>query len=711
MRQVAQRPKDGAISIVQAPRPTVSRGWVLVANRFSLISAGTERNKVVTGEKNLIQKARARPDLVRKLVDRARVEGVGAAVSVARDRLTALAAIGYSSAGDVLEVGRGVAALAPGDRVACGGGWASHAEVVSVPANLVARLPDSVGLEDAAYSTVGAVALHAIRQADASLGETVGVIGLGLVGQLAVRLLLASGCSVVGIDPDPNAVKLARTAGADAFERDAVGLEEAILARTRGAGLDALLLCAATHSADPIRLAVTLARDRGRIVVVGETEIDVNRAAMYEKELEIRMARSYGPGRHDPDYEERGRDYPAGYVRWTEGRNIQAFVDLVAAAKVRPSELTTHRFPVERAAEAYELLKGPPENGRPFGVLLEYGESLVISAPDRRGASRRQTEGRAVGLIGAGAFARSTLIPALKEAGASLAAVASERGLTAADVASRYGFERAADSSEEILHDESIAAVVIATRHPSHAGLAAAAMRAGKAVLVEKPLALSTDQLEEVEAALERDSILMVGFNRRFAPLVERIVEEIAGIDDLVLSMRVNAGPLPNDHWLLDPEDGGGRLIGEGCHFVDLLATLAGTSPVLAHAVAVPQPGRALECSDSFSGHIRFQNAVGALIYSGSGDSRLPKERLEVFGGGLAATLDDFRRLTIYRSRKARTWKSGHDKGHRAEIARFIAVVEGREMPPSPASYLDSTRLTLALAESVRAGVPIDLSG
>jgi predicted dehydrogenase/threonine dehydrogenase-like Zn-dependent dehydrogenase len=719
LKQVAQRPRDGEIRVVDSPPPALRSGWLLVANRYSLISAGTERTKIAMGEKNILQKARARPDLVKKFIDRARVEGAGAALGVARDRLAALAPIGYSSAGVVLEVGSGVDGLAPGDRVACGGGgWANHAEIVAVPRNLAVPVPEGVGLDAAAYTTVGAVALHGVRQSGAAIGESVGVIGLGLVGQLAVRICRAAGCHVVGIDLDSAATELARRAGALALDRNEPGLEERVRAATDDFGLDLVLLCAASASSDPLELAVRLARDRGRIVVVGETPISVDRALMYEKELEVRMSRSYGPGRYDRDYEERGHDLPPGYVRWTEQRNMQAFLDLVGGSHILPDELTTHRFPVESAAEAYRELVSSDKGRRPFGVLLEYTEATVDRAPrvtvdraprvTRTRAVAQHTPG--VALIGAGAFARATLIPALKGAGAPLVAVASEGGLTAADVAARFGFAGAANSAEKIFEDPTIGAIVIATRHASHASLASAALRMGKSVFVEKPLALAPEQLHEVEEAIDDDSLLMVGFNRRFAPLVERLESELGDRDDLVITMRVNAGPLASDHWLHDPADGGGRLLGEACHFIDLIATLADSPALSAHALAVPQPGRPIECSDSFTIHIRFAAAVATLAYSGSGDTRLPKERLELFGGGVAAVLDDFRTLEVYRGGKRRSWKSTQDKGHRAEIARFLAATRGEGELPSPGSYIDSTALTLALAESLRTGTAIDIS-
>ena len=708
MKQVAQRPRDGAVSVVEVPPPALRPGWLLVANRASLISAGTERAKIATGEKNLLQKARARPDLVRKVVDKARVEGVRSALDTARDRLDTLAPIGYSSAGVVLEVGEGVEGIAPGDRVACGGEGAGHAEILAVPKNLVAAIPAGVSFEDAAYSTVGAIALHGVRQADVGLGDTVGVIGLGLVGQLAARLLAATGCRVVGIDLDAAAVELVRPVAALALDRNAASLDARIHDISGGIGLDAVVLCASSASPDPLELAARLARDRGRIVVVGETRIAVERAPLYAKELELRMSRSYGPGRYDREYEEQGRDLPAGYVRWTEQRNMQAFLDLVAAGRIEPSALTTHRFAIDDAPEAYRVVVHPSDGERAVGVVLTYDEHQPQRLAPATIRTPRTTR-RGVAVIGAGAFARSTLIPVLRDEEARLVAVASGRGLAAADAAARFGFERAG-SVDEILADDGIGAVVIATRHASHASLTSAALRAGKAVFVEKPLALTPEQLAEVEDALAPDSVLMVGFNRRFAPLGERLRTELQPASDLVLSLRVNAGPLPDDHWLHDPADGGGRLLGEGCHFVDLLAHLSRSPAVSAHAVAVPQPGRPIHCSDSFVAHIRFQGAVGTLVYSGGGDPRLPKERLEAFGGGTAAVLDDFRLLTVHRGGKRHEWKSSHDKGHRAELRRFLAAAGGEADSPSLRSYLDSTRLTLALADSLRTGEPVDTS-
>jgi predicted dehydrogenase len=710
MKQVAQRPRDGRITVVEAPLPALRPGWILVANHCSLISAGTERTKIELGAKSVLQKARARPDLVAKLVERARAEGVRSAVTAARERLDALSPLGYSSAGVVLRVGAGVEGIVPGDRVACGGGgFANHAEVVTVPRTLVSRIPPNVPFESAAYTTIGAVALHGVRRAETQVGERVGVIGLGLVGQLAMRILDAAGCRPVGVDIDPHAVELAMDSGAIAFDRAQDGLEHAVLASTGGVGLDAVLVCAASRSTDPLDLALSIARERGRIVVVGDVPVQADRALLYEKELELRLSRSYGPGRYDPDYEERGRDLPYAYVRWTEQRNFEAFLELVAMGRIDPTRLTTHRFPVEEAERAYAILTEPSEE-RAFGILLEYAYEEPKTEQRSPHVARKKGLVR-IGVVGAGSFARRTLIPAFRHAGAELVAVASEGGLSAADVASRFGFQRSATSLEEIVSDDSVDAVVIATRHASHAALAAAALRLGKAVFVEKPLALDEGGLREVEEALTEGGLLMVGFNRRYAPLVEHLGQTFAGVQAPTLLARVNAGPLSEAHWLNDAKEGGGRLLGEACHFVDLLAHLARSTATSVHAVASPQPGRELECSDEVVAAFRFANgAVAALLYSGGGNVRLPKERVEAFGGGLAAVLDDFRRLELYRGGTRRVVKSRQDKGHRAEVEHFVRAVTGEAEPPSTASYFDSTRATLGLVESLRSGQPVDLT-
>jgi len=685
-------------------------GWILVRNHCSLVSAGTERAKADFGSMSILAKARSRPDLVRKVASRARVEGASAALRTARERLEALRPIGYSSVGTVVAVGAGVEGVKPGDRVVCAGeGWASHAEFAAVPRNLSAVVPESVAPHAAAYATVGAIALHGLRQGEVTVGERVAVIGLGLVGQLAVRLLAASGCTAYGVDIDARAVELAQGPGVKAYARTAPSLEANVLAGTGGDGVDAVLICAATRSTDPMDLAVRLARDRGRIVVVGDVPVRAARSDLYEKELELRIARSLGPGRYDRDYEERGRDLPIGYVRWTEQRNLQAFVELVGTSRLDPTELTTHRFSIDEAPRAFELLAGGEAEERPFGIVIEYPEREEEAPPAV--SARRRVAGGAVriGLVGAGAFTRSTLLPALREANASFAAVASEHGLSAADVARRFGFSRAVQSAKEVLEADDVDAVVIATRHGDHAALAAAALEAGKTAFVEKPLALDFTELELVRAALASSGTpLMVGFNRRHAPLTEALMAAVPLVS--TVCARVNAGPLPRGHWLHDPLEGGGRVRGEACHFVDLLSYLAASPVVAVTAAAAPAPGRALDIPDDIVATLEFASGtVGSLVYSGSGDVRLPKERIEVFGAGIAAVIDDFRQLETYAHGRRRRTKQAQDKGHRREMQLFVEVAAGRAEPPAAEPYLNSTAATLAVIESILASRRIEL--
>jgi predicted dehydrogenase/threonine dehydrogenase-like Zn-dependent dehydrogenase len=715
LKQVAQRSGDGRVLVVEVPIPALRNGWVLVSNACSVISAGTERSKLDLGAKNIVQKARARPDLAKAVVRRAQTEGIRSTIAAVRERLDALTPLGYSSAGVVQELGAGVEGLAPGDRVACrGGGWANHAEIVAVPKNLVAKMPPGVSFEDAAYGTVGAIALHAVRQSGAVVGERIGVIGLGLVGQLAVRILSAAGCDVVGVDLDGAAVELAASAGARAFIRHEPRLASSVMEATENLGLDAILICAAGASADAVNLAAQLARDRGRLIVVGDVMVAADRGLLYEKELELRLSRSYGPGRYDREYEEAGRDLPAGYVRWTEHRNLDAFLHLIASGRVTPSELTTNRFPLERAAEAYAVLTERDREKRAFGVVIEYDRGPLSSSgvPTQRDRQRvgSQRRGQArLGLVGAGSFARRVLMPTLQSLGAELVAVASEHGLSATDAASRFGFERAS-SVEAIFEADDIDAVVIATRHSSHASLAAHALKMGKAVFVEKPLALNWDQLRDVEDSLTSSSLVAVGFNRRFAPLTVEMRDALSGTSQNLLIARVNAGPLPRDHWLNDPEEGGGRLIGEGCHFVDLLTFLAGAPASTVQARSIADPDLAPELRQSFSATLECANgALATIVYAGNGDVGLPKERIEAYAAGIATVIDDFRQLDVYEGGKRRTSKGRGDKGHRAQIDHFLKVLKGLDEPPPVETYLASTRATLALADSLRTGRPVDV--
>ena len=704
--------RDGKAVVAEVPSPAPRRGAALVRTAASLVSAGTERMVVEFAEKSLLGKARSRPDLVRQVLDKARREGVLPTIQAAFNRLDQPMALGYSSAGTILEVGEGLRGFRVGDRVACaGGGFAVHAEVAVVPQNLLARLPNNVDFELAAFTTLGAIALHGFRLAQPQVGERVAVIGLGLLGLLAGGIAQAAGCAVFGVDLSPARVELARQMGAEAAQR--ADAEAAGLAFTQGRGFDAVLICADARSNDPIELAGLLARDRGRVVAVGAVGLNIPRKVYYEKELTFLVSRSYGPGRYDPAYEEGGQDYPAGYVRWTEGRNLEAVVDLLGSGRLDVRPLISHRFPIEEAASAYELITG--KRGEPFlGVLLTYPQDAQ-AVPARRvefpgSAATHIPAGEAVlGVLGAGNYATSTFLPAVqKSGGAVLAGVASATGLSARHAAQKFGFRFATSDEAEILADPQINVVAVLTRHNQHARQVLQALRAGKHVYCEKPLAINEAELEEISAALRDEPLplLTVGFNRRFAPLarsLKSVLERRA--EPLAAHYRVNAGLLPLSHWTQDPAVGGGRIIGEGCHFVDFLTYLVGRPPSRVEAQALPDAGRYRQ--DNVLVTLTFPDgSLGTLAYLANGDKAVPKERVEVFCGGTVAVLDDFRRLEVTANGKRQVSGSplGQDKGHQAAWANFLACVRQGGLPPIPyAELIAVTRATFEVVEKLKA--------
>lgn len=691
MKQVTQRLRDGRIEVVDVPAPELTPDGVLVDVRASLLSAGTERSKVQAGRASLLGKARARPDQARQVIEKARRDGLRETLAAVRMRLDAPSPLGYSAAGVVLAAGDRVRDIAVGDRVAIGGGdHAVHADIDHVPANLCVRLPDGVSFEAAAFATVGAIALHGVRQSEAVVGERVAVIGLGLVGRLAAQLLRAAGCRVVGVDLDRDVVD---AAAADVHDGFPVGdLGDTLPAAATGC--DAVLITAATPSSDPVSLAARLCRDRGRVVVVGDVGMELPRAPYYDKELELRLSRSYGPGRYDTEYEERGLDYPIGYVRWTERRNMRAFVELVGDGRLDPAALISERLPVEQAGEAYERLVSGA--GSPLGLVLTYDESPLPAAPGPPARPGPGTAGVAA-LVGAGSFARRVLVPGLGAAGFRVAAVASARGLSAAAAAADAGGARAV-SVDEALADPDAGLVVIATRHASHAALAERALRSGRAVFVEKPPALNEDELAAVRSARdETGAVLAVGFNRRHAPLARAAREHVAGAGALQMLYRVNAGSLPPDHWLNDLDEGGGRLLGEGCHFVDFCCWMAGEAPVSVRCVAHPGPGEPLGAAQDFTIALGFASgSIAAVLYSAAGATGLGKEYFEVHGGGRSAVLDDFRRLSLrHGSREDRRRDRTADKGHVAQLRHLRGVLAGTEPVEGP-DPLDSMAATIA---------------
>jgi predicted dehydrogenase/threonine dehydrogenase-like Zn-dependent dehydrogenase len=688
---------------------------VLVRTAVSVLSAGTERMLVDFAGRSLVGKARARPDLVRQTLDKARREGIVPAIEAVRSRLDEPMALGYASAGTVVEVGGGVQGIRAGDRVACaGGGHAIHGEYAVVPVHLIARLPDEVDFESGVFATLGAIALHALRLGRLQVGERVAVIGLGLLGLLTVGLARAAGASVLGIDLEESRVRLARRLGATARLRTEAEAEAQAI--SDGMGCDLVVICADSPSDDPVTLAAAVARDRARVVAVGAVGLDLPRKAYYEKELEFIVSRSYGPGRYDPDYEEAGHDYPPGYVRWTEGRNLQAVVELMGQGRLDVHPLISHRFPVEHADEAYaRLVDGGPET---LGVLLTYPSKEAMPGSSERvvrfRAERRTDDPVRLGVLGAGNFARAVALPALRRLrGVDLVGVAAASGLSASQAGSRFGFQYATTDEARLLDDPQVNTLAVLTRHHLHARQTAAGLRAGKHVFCEKPLALTSGELEDVAAALAHaPGRLTVGFNRRFSPFALKMKEFLQGTSaPLTMVYRVNAGSLPPDHWLRDPAQGGGRLLGEVGHFIDLMTYLAG-APVRVEARGL-QPG-AIEQQDTFLLTLAFSGgALGSVAYVAGGDRSFSKERLEVFAGGRVAVLDDFRRLETTEGGRRRRWSSPwrQDKGHLALWQAFVDAIRSGGPPPIPyADLMAVSQATIAADQALRSGTAVEIA-
>lgn len=705
MKQLLQNLKNGKTSIEEVPVPTPRTGQALVQVAASLVSAGTERMVVEFAEKSLVGKARSRPDLVRQVLDKMGREGILPTLQAAFNRLDSPMPLGYSSAGVITALGPGMDGFQIGQRVACAGGnYAVHAEYNIIPRNLLTPLPDSVDFESAAFTTLGAIALHGFRLAEPQLGENVAVIGLGLLGLLTIQLASAAGCRVWGVDTNPERVALAEQFGISACSRQTA--EDSARAFTANRGFDSVIICADTGSNDPVTLAGTIARDRAKIVATGAVGLTFPRKIYFEKELSFINSRSYGPGRYDPNYEENGRDYPIGYIRWTEGRNFEAIVSLLESGKLKVENLITHRFPIEQAAEAYEIITGKKKETF-LGVLLTYDqtkddERKAIEFP----SVHRPSSIVKIGILGAGLFANATLLPALKKVkDVELVGIASSGGLHAAHSSKKFGFRYACSDEEQILNDPDINTVLILTRHDSHADLAVRALQAGKHVFVEKPLAVNSNQLLVIQEQLQitTHQLLTVGFNRRFAPLAQQLQNILATRQEpLYMHYRVNAGYIPLNHWLHDPDQGGGRIIGEGCHFIDFLTFLSGSAPVSVSAAALPDGGKYRE--DNVTMTFTFADgSVGIVDYLANGDKSFPKERVEVFCGGAVAVLDDFRVLETVRDGKKKTVKLwGQDKGHFDEMQALVSAIRTGHPPIAYEQLIGVTKASFAAVESIR---------
>jgi predicted dehydrogenase/threonine dehydrogenase-like Zn-dependent dehydrogenase len=723
VKTVVQPLSGGPVTVLDVPRPSLSSTEVLVCTIASVISPGTERAVTALAQSSLLAKARARPDLVRQVARKARADGLGATAQAVRGRLAEDLPLGYSAAGRVVEVGSAVSGLRAGQVVATGGaGKANHAEYQAVPALLCAPVPGSVSARDAAFTTVASIALHGLRQAEVGPGAKVVVIGLGLVGQLAARLAMAAGCEVAGVDPSGHARIVAAQSGILALDELGNPTTNRVLAWSRGRGADAVLVCAASPSSGPVTRAPALCRDRAAIVVVGDVGLDLSRTPFYERELSLRFARSYGPGRYDLSYEAWGVDYPVGQVRWTEGRNFEAVLDLMAASRLRVSDLATHRFEIGDAPAAYELIE---KHSEPYlAIQLTYPQASVEDSPvviRRRASSRGSAPAGSssatlsslarsstaaslpgVGWIGAGTFSTGTLLPAFRRAGFKrLVAVTSASGITARRAAERYRFEKAVSGSFRVIDDPDVSVVVIATPHGSHAELAALALKDGRHVWCEKPLALTMDELSEVETAWEAsERQLMIGFNRRWSPAVmtaRNWLAEMSGPKFLVY--RVAAGPVPDGHWYTDRRQGG-RVLGEVCHFVDTAQALIGadieeTVSVLAgdcHRLSGGD-GRVVPADNAVIS-LRFDDGSLATICYGSALPSEGKEWIEVTSGSRRLVIDDFHSAEL----NGKTlWRGRQDKGHRACAYAFKCAIKGSEPLPTGA-MLATTHATIQAA-------------
>lgn len=713
MKQIAQNYKSGELSVLDVPVPACKPGGVLVRTEFSLISAGTEMMKVQESKLSLVGKARARPDQVKKVLESMAQQGPLATYRKVAGKLDSYTPLGYSTSGIVVEVGDGADGFEVGQRVACGGNqFAFHAEYNWVPKNLCVPMPEGVASADGAYATVGAIAMQGFRQSEAKLGESACVIGLGLVGLLLVQILQAAGLRVFGIDPDGSRCALAEQLGAVAASAPdgptLANLKSQVKLCTDGMGIDYVFLTAGGKSNGPVELAAELARDRAMVVDIGKCSLDLPWNAYYEKELELRFSRSYGPGRYDPNYEERGIDYPIGYIRWTERRNMQSFLELIRAGQIDVSALTSQTVAFEDASAVYEKLNSGELKG--IGTLFKYRvdapaeRRLVTPKPKAVAAAGEAVK---LGVIGAGNYASSMLLPHLaKRADVQLVEVATATALSAANAAKKFGFDRVSTDYQGLLADSEIDAVLIATRHGSHASMVCDALRAGKAVFVEKPLAINDEQLKAIRATMEEtgNDRVMVGFNRRFAPMLLALKDAWGDpVGPQVVQYRVNAGPLAAGSWYADARDQGSRFVGEGCHFVDTISWWLGSEPVAVSAASAKNDPDNMVVTLSYP-----DGSIATVAYLTDGDPRYPKEAMEVFGEGKVAKMDNFQRIELWQGGRRQLKKSTLqlDKGQKDEMAAFVdAVKSGSAMPISVESLFATTKATFGAMASAADGV------
>lgn len=707
MLQIVQYQKNGEMIVEEMPAPECPAGGVLVRTAYSLISAGTEKTSVTNAQSSMIQRAKKQPEQVKLVLDFIKKEGIKSTYNRVMSKLEDFKVLGYSSAGIVVESDCDEFAI--GDRVACAGaGYANHAEYVAIPKNLVCKIPENVSFEDASYTTLGSIALQGVRQADVRLGENVAVIGLGLLGQITVQLLKASGCKVIGMDIDESLFEQAKKYGADAVFKSSTDYLKNIQAITKGIGCDAVIITASTASDEPMELAINLARKKGKVVVVGAVGMNIQRSPFYQKELDITISCSYGPGRYDANYEELGNDYPVAWVRWTENRNMQTILQLISDKKLDVPSMTSHQFDIKDATKAYDIITGKIKE-RFLGILIQYpGYNEKQAIKRTLTVSKYEANSNAkIAFLGAGTFGQTYLIPNLQKVGADLVGVSTAEPATAQSAAKKFGFAMSSTDSIELINHKDVNAVFCATQHDLHSKFVLESVKAGKAVYVEKPLAVNLDELKEIDKAVsEKNGRVMVGFNRRFSqPFVDMKKFFSEKKTPMSILYRVNAGFIPKTHWAQRPEQGG-RIIGEGCHFIDCMVYLTDALPTSIHATSLSVADNDMRNRDNIHIHIKFSDgSVGTILYLANGDKSLPKEYCEAFCEGSSAVMNDFRTLDLYRNSKLSQNKYDGRKGHYEEVvATVTAIKQGKEMPISYEVLRTITYATFLAEESLNTG-------
>lgn len=689
MKKLIKNNKTGKLATKEVPVPHLKEGYILVQNHYSALSVGTESSQVQLAQKNLLQKAQSRPEEFKKVIDLVKTEGIISAYKKAMNKLELPSPLGYSSAGSVLEVGKDVEGFKKGDRVACGG--CGHAEIIAVPKNLCVKVPDDVDMKVAAFTTIASIAMQGVRLADVKLGDNVVVIGLGIVGQITLQLIGASGAKPIGIDIDKDVVDHTRKFGVLAFQRNERTLFDKLSSLTGGYGADKVIITAGTSSNDPIEFAAGVLRDKGHITVVGGVKMDLPREPFYEKELSLNVSRSYGPGRYDLNYEEKGQDYPIGFVRWTEKRNMEAVLELMKIKRLDLKKLITDLFPFSKAPDAYKKIKDAEVSVT--GALLEYDKKVetgqkIVLAPNKNKDGIGKSEIN-IGFIGAGSYAQKFLLPNLeRHKGVNFTGLSTATGMNADHIGRKYGFNYVTTDAEEIMGDDSINCVFIATRHNLHAKLVTDALKADKHVYVEKPMGIKNAEIEEImEAWKKSKGTLTVGFNRRFSPFIKKTKNFLKGsAGPLAINYRINAGYLPPDHWAHDPELGGGRIVGEACHFVDLCAFIAGSEIERFNVETINSTEKGIPDEDTAIISLKFKNgSIAGISYFSNGSDRLSKERIEVFCENSSVVIDDFKKSRFFSGRKVKNFNlRKQDKGQKNEIEEYVEMLrEGEPLIPA----------------------------